>query len=35
MKYIWRFDKKESAETDLQKAIWYLNRMLDEFTIGG
>ena len=34
MKYIWRFDKKESAETDLQKAIWYLNKMLDEFTIG-
>ena len=32
MKYIWRFDKKGNADQDLEKAIWYLNRMLDVVT---
>jgi hypothetical protein len=29
MKYIWRYDRKNGVE-DLQKAQWYLNRLIDE-----
>jgi len=28
-KYIWRFDRKGGVE-DLQKAEWYLKRLIDE-----
>ena len=26
IKYIWRADLKGKSETDLEKAIWYINR---------
>ena len=29
MKYIWRYDRKNGVE-DLQKAQWYLKRLIDE-----
>jgi len=29
MKYIWRYDRKGGVE-DLQKAEWYLKRLIDE-----
>lgn len=28
MKYIWRYEKKGSVES-LQKAIWYLNKLIE------
>lgn len=27
MKYLWRYDKKGKALEDLQKAMWYLERL--------
>jgi len=30
MKYLWRYDKKGSKIKDLKKAMFYLNRLLDE-----
>ena len=29
MKYVWRYDRKNGVE-DLQKAEWYLKRLIDE-----
>ena len=29
-KYIWRAGKKDDAQQDLKKAIWYLNRIIDK-----
>lgn len=29
VKYIWRADQKGQAITDLQKAIWYINREIE------
>lgn len=29
MKYLWRFDLKDSPDEDLNKAIWYITRELD------
>lgn len=29
LKYLWRCDHKGSPETDIRKAIWYLERELD------
>jgi hypothetical protein len=26
IKYLWRAEHKENFETDMQKAIWYINR---------
>lgn len=30
MKYIWRYEHKGKAIEDIEKAIWYLNRLKDE-----
>jgi len=30
MKYLWRFDYKEKPLEDLQKAKWYLDRLIEE-----
>ena len=30
MKYIWRYENKGKAVEDIEKAIWYLNRLKDE-----
>lgn len=30
MKYIWRYEHKGKAVEDIEKAIWYLNRLKDE-----
>lgn len=30
MKYIWRYKHKGKAIEDIEKAIWYLNRLKDE-----
>lgn len=30
MKYIWRYEHKGKAMEDIEKAIWYLNRLKDE-----
>ena len=30
MKYLWRFDYKDKPLEDLQKAKWYLDRLIDE-----
>ena len=27
LKYLWRAGRKDDASTDIQKAIWYLNRL--------
>ena len=32
MKYLWRCDKKENELQDLQKAEWYLNRLICELS---
>tara|TARA_B100001250_G_scaffold342759_1_gene311164 strand:+ start:40 stop:333 length:294 start_codon:yes stop_codon:yes gene_type:complete len=34
MKYLWRFDYKGKPEEDLQKAKWYLNRLISEVVSG-
>jgi len=31
MKYLWRFDYKDKPLEDLQKAKWYLDRLIEEF----
>tara|TARA_R100001079_G_C4406652_1_gene133757 strand:+ start:120 stop:428 length:309 start_codon:yes stop_codon:yes gene_type:complete len=30
MKYLWRFDYKDKPLEDLQKAKWYLDKLIDE-----
>ena len=30
MKYLWRYDYKGKASEDLEKAQWYLNRLIEE-----
>ena len=30
MKYLWRFDYKEKPIEDLQKAKWYLDKLIEE-----
>ena len=30
IKYVWRYRMKGKAKEDLQKAQWYLNRLLEE-----
>ena len=30
MKYVWRFDYKDKPLEDLQKAKWYLDRLIEE-----
>ena len=30
MKYLWRFDYKEKPIEDLQKARWYLDKLIEE-----
>ena len=30
MKYIWRYEHKGKAIEDIEKVIWYLNRLKDE-----
>lgn len=30
MKYLWRFDKKGKPVEDLEKAVWYIRRLIDE-----
>lgn len=30
MKYIWRYEHKGRAIEDVEKAMWYLNRLKDE-----
>ena len=34
MKYLWRFNYKGKPEEDLQKAKWYLDRLISEVAIG-
>ena len=34
MKYLWRFNYKGKPEEDLQKAKWYLERLISEVAIG-
>lgn len=29
IKYLWRFKKKHKPVEDLQKAVWYVNRLID------
>ena len=29
LKYIWRYDKKENPVEDLNKAIWYLEKLVE------
>lgn len=31
-KYIWRYEKKIAAKEDLEKARWYLNKLIGELT---
>ena len=33
MKYLWRFDYKGKPLEDLQKAKWYLDKLIDEVYI--
>jgi hypothetical protein len=35
MKYLWRFDYKDKPLEDLQKAKWYLDRLIEEVTADG
>ena len=35
MKYMWRFDYKDKPLEDLQKAKWYLDRLIEEVTADG
>ena len=30
MKYLWRYDYKGKPSEDLEKAVWYLNRLIKE-----
>ena len=34
MKYLWRFNYKGKPEEDLQKAKWYLDRLISEVAVG-
>ena len=34
MKYLWRFDYKDKPLEDLQKAKWYLERLIEEVMAG-
>ena len=34
MKYLWRFDYKDKPLEDLQKAKWYLDRLIEEVMSG-
>ena len=29
-KYLWRYEKKDNPKQDIEKAIWYLNKLKDE-----
>lgn len=33
-KYFWRYEKKANPIEDLEKARWYLNRLMFELSIG-
>ena len=35
MKYLWRFDYKDKPLEDLQKAKWYLDKLIEEVTADG
>ena len=35
MKYLWRFDYKEMPLEDLQKAKWYLDKLIEEVMADG
>jgi len=35
LKYLWRFDYKNKPLEDLQKAKWYLDRLIEEVTADG
>ena len=35
MKSLWRFDYKDKPLEDLQKAKWYLDRLIEEVTADG
>ena len=35
MKYLWRFDYKDKPIEDLQKAKWYLNKLIEEVMADG
>ena len=35
MKYIWRFDYKDKPIEDLQKAKWYLDKLIEEVMADG
>ena len=35
MKYLWRFDYKEKPLEDLQKAKWYLDKLIEEVMADG
>ncbi len=30
LKYLWRYERKDKALQDLEKAQWYLNRLIEE-----
>ena len=30
IKYLWRYDKKGRPVVDLQKSIWYINKLIQE-----
>ena len=34
MKYLWRFNYKGKPEEDLQKAKWYLDKLISEVAVG-
>ena len=34
MKYLWRFDYKDKPLEDLQKAKWYLDKLIEEVMAG-
>ena len=35
MKYLWRFDYKDKPVQDLEKARWYLDRLIEEVMADG
>ena len=35
IKYLWRFDYKDKPLEDLQKAQWYLEKLIEEVTADG
>ena len=35
MKYLWRFDYKDKPLEDLQKAKWYLDKLIEEVMADG